>query len=280
MSQRNKDGFNVKVLELNDNKAVVLLDNIPVTLANSIRRIILTDIPTLAIERVFIFRNDSLMNDEMLAHRLGLIPLKTPVGKYGFPGEECEGEECKPEYVSLSLSIAAGDSSIIVLSSDIKSSDPDVKPVYDGIEIVKLTPGQGIEIEMWAYMGRGRDHAKWTPVSIAVVRGLPVIKILEPNCEGYCEKCIESCPKKILYSENGMLKIKDIYKCTTCKLCEEACPNNINVDIDESSSILYFEAIGQLTPKEILSLAFDELIKKIDDFYSSFSEVRLEDVEA
>lgn len=280
MSQEDKDMPKIKILELSDIKAVILLENVPVTIGNSIRRIILSDISTLAIERVFIFKNNSLMNDDMLAHRLGLIPLKTPVGKYALPGEVCEGDDCKPEYASLSLSADAEDSPLIVFSSDIKSVDPDVKPVSDDIEIVKLAPGQSIEVEMWAYMGKGREHAKWTPVSVSVVRGVPVVEIINPECGDKCEKCVKSCPKNLLYVENGKLKIKNIYKCTTCKLCEEVCPNNIKVDIDESSSILYFEVIGQLTPSEILSEAFDELVRKLDDFHRSFGEVKLENVEA
>lgn len=280
MSQKDKSMPRVKVLELNDVKAVVLLENVPVTIANSLRRVILSDIPTLAIERVFIFRNDSLMNDDMLAHRLGLVPLKTPVGKYALPGEECEGDDCRPEYASLSLSAEAKDSSLIVFPSYIKSTDPDVKPVSNDIEIVKLAPGQSIEVEMWAYMGKGRYHAKWSPVSVSVVRGVPIVEIIDSKCGDDCEKCIKSCPKNLLYVEDDELKIKNIYKCTVCKLCEEACPNNIKVGIDEFSSILYFEAIGQLTPSEILSEAFDELVRRLDDFYKSFSEVKLESVEA
>ena len=271
---------NIKILELNDTKAVILMENVPVTIANSLRRIIISDIPTLAIERVFIFRNDSLMNDDMLAHRLGLIPLKTPVGKYAVPGEECEGDECKPEYASLTLSAQAKNSTMIVSSSDIKTADPDVKPTSDEIEIVKLTPGQSIEVEMWAYVGRGRDHAKWTPVSVSVVRGVPIVEILNSKCKDDCGKCVKACPKNLLYTENGKLMIRNIYRCTVCKLCEKACPENIKVDIDESSSILYFEAIGQLSPSEILSEAFNELLKKLDDFYKSFSEVEMENVEA
>ena len=278
MSVQDKEP-NIKVLELNETKAVILMENVPVIIANSLRRIIISDIPTLAIERVFIFKNDSLMNDDMLAHRLGLIPLKTPVGKYAEPGEECEGDKCKPEYVSLTLSVQAKNSTVVVSSSDIKTSDPDVKPTSDEIEIVKLAPGQSIEVEMWAYMGRGRDHAKWSPVSVSVVRGVPIVNILSSKCDD-CEKCVKACPKNLLYIENGRLMIRNIYKCTVCKLCEEVCPENIKVDIDESSSILYFEAIGQLTPKEILSEAFDELLKKLDDFYKSFSKVKLENVEA
>lgn len=281
MTERSDRRFEVEFIEYSDNRIMVLLHNVPVTIANSIRRAILSYVPTLAIERVFIFRNDSLMNDDMLAHRLGLIPLTTPVGRYALPEEEClEGEECKPEYAELTITVEAEDKPKTVLSSDIKSRDPDVRPVSDDIEIVRLAPGQGIEAEMWAYMGRGRVHAKWSPVSVSVVRGLPIIEIVNPECKRRCRKCVDACPKGVLEVKKGRLVVKNLYKCTTCRLCEEVCPDNIKIDIDEDSSLLYFESIGQLKPKDILSLAFDEVIKKLDEFYISFNEVDMEDVEA
>ncbi len=281
MTKESGKNFEVEFIEHTDNKLMVLLRNIPVTIANSIRRAIISHVPTLAIERVFIFRNDSLMNDDMLAHRLGLIPLTTPTGKYALPEEETSEEaSSKPEYAELMLTVEAKDKPITVLSSDIKSRDPDVKPVSEDIEIVRLAPGQGVEAEMWAYMGRGKEHAKWSPVSVSVVRGLPVIEIIDPECKKKCKKCVEACPKGVLAVKKGRLVVQNIYKCTTCKLCMEACPDNIKVDIDESSSILYFESIGQLKPIEILSLAFDEVVRKLDEFYTSFEEVSLENVEA
>jgi DNA-directed RNA polymerase subunit D len=281
MSKSGKLNLSIELIEARDNRFMFLLKNVPVTVANSIRRAIISYVPTLAIDRVFIMRNDSLMNDDMLAHRLGLIPLTTPYGRYRLPEEECpEGEDCKPEYVSLTLSVEAVDEPITVYSSHIKSSDPDVKPIVDDIEIVRLGPGQGIEAEMWAYMGRGSQHAKWSPVSVAVVRGVPIIEILDPDCGRRCRKCVNACPKDVLDIVKGKLVVKDPYKCTTCKLCEEACPDIIKVDIDEGSSILYFESIGQLRPSEIINIAFDEVIKKIDEFRLSFEEGVFENVEA
>lgn len=268
--------FSVEVIEAKDNVFKLLFRNVPVSIVNSIRRAIISSVPTLAIERVFILRNDSLMNDDMLAHRLGLIPLQTPLGRYRLPEEDSD----RPDYVVLTLSVKAKNSSRTVFSSDIKSSDPDVQPISGDIEIVKLAPGEGIEAEMWAYMGRGKEHAKWSSVSTAVVRGLPVIEILEAECDSDCIKCVEACPKDVLKIGGGRLRVKNVYNCTTCKLCEEVCSDKIKVDIDENSSILYIEAIGQLDPKDILSLAFDEVVKKLDDFLTGFEEVDLANVEA
>jgi DNA-directed RNA polymerase subunit D len=267
--------FSIEVIEKDDNSYTLLFKNVPVTLLNSVRRAIISSVPTLAIERVFILKNESLMNDEMLAHRLGLIPLKTPLGRYRLPEEP---DTDKPEYVVLTLSVRAEDETRVVYSSDIKSSDEEVEPISGDIEIVKLAPGQSIEAEMWAYMGRGREHSKWSPVTVAVVRGVPVIKIIDEECGRKCNKCIKACPKGVLGKKKGVLIVKNLYACTTCKLCEEACPDKIRVDIDENSSILYFESLGQLDPIDIINIAFDEVVKKLDEFNSVFSEVSFEDV--
>ncbi len=276
MSRRGRKRYKITVLEANEKRVFLILNKVPVIVANSIRRAAIADVPTIAIDRVFIFRNDSFINDEMLAHRLGLIPLTTPIGKYKLPEEESN----KPEYVSMSLCVEAKDSVVTVLSKHIESTDEEVRPISDDIEIVKLAPGQSIEVEMWAYMGRGRDHAKWSPVTVAVARGLPQIKIENPVCKPECSKCIDACPKSLLYFDGNELHIKDIYKCTTCGLCADACPEgNIKVDIDEESSLLYIESVGQLDARKIVELAFDEVIKKLDDFMKSFNEVFKHEVE-
>lgn len=264
--------ISVKLIEKGDNYIILLFKNVPVEVMNSIRRITIVEVPTLAIDKVFIFRNDSVINDEMLAHRLGLIPLKTPINKYKFQGEEGD----KPDYVSLSLTVEAKKGFVTVYSGDIESSDKEVYPISKEIEIVKLAPGEGVDIEMWAVLGRGKDHAKWSPVSVSVVRGLPVIKVLKDcSSEDDCERCISACPKEILKIEDGKLVVTNLYECTVCKLCEKECPDYIRVDIDEKSSLLYLESIGQIEIKDILLFAFDILLDRVNEFIKSLEEVEL-----
>lgn len=266
--------IHVEIIEHSGNRISMLLKNVPVIVANSIRRAVMSYVPTLAIDKVYIFKNSSLMNDNMLAHRLGLIPLKMPLSE--MPELPVEKDVNEGFHVTLTLKVESREKPVTVLSSHLKSTIPSVKIPIGNIEIVKLMPGQEIEAEMWAYVGRGRLHAKWSPVSTAVVRGLPVISLPSTQCNQECEKCIEACPKKLLYREKNIIRIKDIYSCTVCKLCEENCPDGyIKVSIDESSSLLCFESVGQLEPNEIVESAFNELLKEIDAFYDSFSRVEV-----
>ena len=123
------------------------IKGINIAMANAIRRAIIADVSIVAIENVTIDRNSSAMADEILAHRLGLIPLKTDLN-----------------FVDTTLLLEVkGNSNELktVYTSDLKSSNPDIVPVYNNIPIVKLSKGQEIKLECAVQIGKGRDHAKW-----------------------------------------------------------------------------------------------------------------------
>lgn len=131
------------------------------TVVNAIRRVILDEVPTLAIEDVEISVNDSPLYDETIAHRLGLIPLKTDYKAYGFKEScKCGGIGCALCEVKMSIQASkAGE----VLSGSIKSDDPKVVPADKEIPVTKLIDGKKLELTAKAIMGRGREHAKWAP---------------------------------------------------------------------------------------------------------------------
>lgn len=266
MSKALFDDIRVEVLEHTDDSLKLILYNVPVKIANSIRRSVMSLVPTLAIDKVIIFKNDSIMNDDMLVHRLGLVPLRTTLEKV----RELETNNGK---VSLLLKVKADKDTVTVKSGDIKIRDKNVKVLVDDIDIVKLAEGEAIELEMEAVVGRGKQHAKWSPVTVAVVRGLPVIDILDPECGRGCKKCIDACPKGVLGKKGGKLVVLDRFKCTVCKLCEKACPDKIRIDIDEGSSLLYIESVGQLSVDEIVQAAFEELKRKFVELYDALKVV-------
>ena len=72
-------GINIQILESAPERLRFVVENIDVTIANTLRRIMISEVPCMAIELVKIINNTSCLNDEYIAHRLGLIPLrKTP----------------------------------------------------------------------------------------------------------------------------------------------------------------------------------------------------------
>src|SRR5260370_5937712 len=120
----------------------------------------------MAIEDVMIRENSSVMYDEILAQRLGLIP-STTAQTYNPPEQcTCKSERgCEKCRASLSLEVEASDPVEVVYSANLKPENPEVKPVSDKVPIVKLAQGQRIKLEAYARLGRGRDHAKWQPAS-------------------------------------------------------------------------------------------------------------------
>jgi DNA-directed RNA polymerase subunit D len=158
--------MDIKVLSREQDTLRFVLSDVSPAFANAIRRIILAEVPIMAIDDVMILENNSVMYDEILAHRLGLIPVTTDQ-TYNLP-EECT---CKTELgcekcrASLSLEVEASDPVEVVYSSHLKPENPEVKPVSDKIPIIKLAQGQRIKLEAYARLGRGRDHAKWQPAS-------------------------------------------------------------------------------------------------------------------
>src|SRR5579872_1520691 len=137
----------------------------------------ISQVPTMAIDDVVILENSSVMFDELVAHRLGLIPLKTDLNRYNLP-EDCDCKSalgCPKCRVLLVLDAEATDKIRTVNSSDLVSEDPETKPISDLIPIVKLAPGQKVKLEAYAKLGKGSEHAKWqaTSASVLIETGRP-----------------------------------------------------------------------------------------------------------
>ena len=158
--------MDIKVLSKEQETLRFILSDVSPAFANALRRIILAEVPVMAIDDVMILENSSVMYDEILAHRLGLIPITTDK-TYNLPEEcTCKSElGCEKCRATLSLEIEASDPVEVVYTSFLKPENPDVKPVSDKIPIVKLAQGQRLKLEAYARLGRGRDHAKWQPAS-------------------------------------------------------------------------------------------------------------------
>jgi len=109
--------MNLEVLEQSDYKLMFIIEGISVEMVNALRHIILTEIPVMAIDEVIILKNDSPLYDEVVAHRLGLIPLKTNLKNYNLPRDcECGGYGCSLCQVSLTCEITNTSNKSLVIS--------------------------------------------------------------------------------------------------------------------------------------------------------------------
>jgi DNA-directed RNA polymerase subunit D len=162
----------IKILERDNNHIVIEFSEIPRQYVNALRRLSISQVPTFAIDDVVILENSSVMHDEAIAHRLGLIPLRTDLERFVLP-HICDCKStlgCSKCRVLLVLDAESQDKTKVVTSEDLISEDDVVKPVNSEIPIVALAPGQKLKFEAYARLGTGKSHAKWQPTSVAVVK--------------------------------------------------------------------------------------------------------------
>lgn len=145
------------MVSLDKRRITLKFKGVPVQYANALRRICLNGIPVYAIDTVDVIENTSVMADEAIAHRLGLVPLRTD------PTDEVDDK------VMLTLDSRAEQKTTVVLSREISSEDSYVKPVSSDIPIVELAPGQSVRLEAYARLGKGVDHAKWNSANVSVL---------------------------------------------------------------------------------------------------------------
>lgn len=246
----------VEILELKDRKAKFVLSDVTPAFANSLRRAMIADVPKMAIDYVDIYDNTSVLFDEMLALRLGLIPIKTNLDMYQLQSEcECKGAGCALCQVSFTLS---AEGPCMVHSKDMKSSDPDTVPADDNIPIVELKKSQKVVLTAVARLGTGREHAKFQPVPASGYKNVPVLTISD-KCD-LCRACVDECPRGVYKIEKNKLVVTDPYKCSLCKLCMEACDAGaIDISTNDTAFIFTVETDGSYSAQEIINRAVKSL---------------------
>jgi DNA-directed RNA polymerase subunit D len=159
------------IISKDERKMSIKLKGVPLQYANALRRICLNGVPIFAIDTIDIIENSSVLPDEGLAHRLGLVPIKTDLGRFNEPAKcDCESETgCSNCKVMLVLDSGAADGPKTIFTDELTSEDDSIKPVSDKIPIVQLASGQRVKIECYARLGRGREHAKWNSSNIATL---------------------------------------------------------------------------------------------------------------
>jgi DNA-directed RNA polymerase subunit D len=161
----------VKVLDDTGDTVKVQLEGVDRSYVNAVRRFCISEVPSMAIDDVVILENSSVLYDEILAHRLGLIPIKTDLNRYILP-EKCDCGSplgCNKCRVLFVLDATGKEKVSTVYSGDLVSEDREIRPVSETIPIVKLARGQSVKLEAYARLGRGREHAKWQPCTVAAL---------------------------------------------------------------------------------------------------------------
>lgn len=160
-----------EIISQDKQRISVKLKGVPLQYANALRRICLNGIPVFAIDTVDIIENSSVMSDEGIAHRLGLIPIKTDLKRFNEPSKcPCQSKAgCSNCRVMLVIDSGETDTTRTVTSAELSSEDETVRAVSDKVPIVQIAPGQKLKLEAYARLGRGIDHAKWNSANVSVL---------------------------------------------------------------------------------------------------------------
>lgn len=227
--------------------------------ANTIRRLIIEEVPTLAVEEVEVKDNSSALHDEMLALRLGLVPIKTDLKSYRLPKNQDEIAE-KSASCTLQLKLKANKKGY-VYAGEAESDDPKCTFVYEKMPVVKLLSKQKVDVIMTAVMGQGKEHTKWTP-GLAHYKKEPVLKVGKvQNPERLASVCSDGVFK---VKGNSVEVVPE--KAYESKLLDTYAEMDKGISVTYSDNLLFYvESWGQLSCKEMLTKSAEILLEKIEE---------------
>ena len=269
----------IEIVKMEDTRAKFILKNSSPAMANALRRTMLQDIPKMAIDKVDfhlgpIMQDDkeyesvTSLFDEIIAHRLGLIPVPT-TDQFTFQKDcSCGGVGCPGCSIMYSLNkVGPG----TVLSGDLLPlGDSTLKVKDEFIPIVELTDSQAVLIYATAVMGTAKQHVKWQAAFGVGYSYMPVIEIdaakaADSDVRDYAVKTYPGLFK----AEDGKLVVDDIYRASRYGKAIQQDPvlqDVVSIDWDDSKFIFKFETDGSLTAQQVLDKAVEILAATASEF--------------
>ncbi|HUT27130.1 MAG TPA: DNA-directed RNA polymerase subunit D [Methanomassiliicoccales archaeon] len=278
--------MHVKMLELMETRAKFLITDASPEKVNALRRALMMDLPKMAIDDVeFLlgsirdeegneYESVSPVFDEIVAHRLGLVPIPTDLELFGFRDQcSCGGEGCPNCTIMYKLEKRGP---CEVYSGDLDSLGGDAyRPNDELIPIVRLGERQGILAYATAELGIGRKHAKWQATHGVGYKYYPTVTIDQDKCDNG-GSCIKVCPKQVMSFKDRNVQVIDNDACVLCGDCIKVCRTNaISVEGSEESFLFEFETDGSLSAQVALAKALESLENTFDEFREKIASLEI-----
>lgn len=265
-------------------------------IANALRRIMLSRVPTMAIDHISFEDNTSVIPDEILAHRIGLVPLRAPPNQFE-PVKVTDVTNVAVYDATNSLQFRLDvscsgrpDDSGKVYSRDLKwvpkegqeakFREADVGPVHGDILLAQLSPGQRIVFTAHAVLGRGETHAKWSPVATAFYRMVPRVSIVQPIVNESAQRLKAACPVGVFDVEDtGKAVVLDQGRnCRVCREClrHEEWKGKVEVTRDKNHFVFSIESTGAYKAKDIFREAINEFKKTLTEVREAIKQKKSE----
>lgn len=268
----------VQVLELTDRTCKLAIEETAPYFVNSLRRVLLSEVPKLTIHNVVVYDNNSGLFDEIIGHRLGLLPVPTDPEAFNFRTEcTCEGQGCPNCMVRYTLSKEGPGT---VHAGDLEPEDPKFAIADPQVPIVELLKGQRLILEAEAELGRGREHAKWQPVTGVGYSYFVQIRATEKAKQAITE-IAKNCPMDGSKVKGGFEITDSTGNVSLCEAClartEEA---DVPVHHDETRFSFQFETDGSLTAHQALRTAVGILVGRIEEMQTLSGELKVAEAKA
>lgn len=297
----------VEILELRDDFIKFVLYETDTSVANSVRRVMMSEIPTLAIDLVNIEINTSVLTDEFLAHRLGMVPLTFDGTQEDFKkrfnySEDCDCDEnCPHCSVEFECSAVADKEVLTITSKDLTTQDLHVRVVDfssleekqntqdEGIILLKLGSGQQIKFTATAKLGIAKEHAKWAPVAAVSYMFEPIITlnpaVMDTLTSDQKQQFIKSCPTQVYEYDDSYetITVMDKMKCMFCDECvklSDSFKENPEDDglatvmMQEDRFTFSVETNGALKPEDVVLRAIEIVKDKLSDLKHQCLELK------
>ncbi len=283
--------MDIEIIEMAERKAKFLLKNSSPAMANALRRTLLSDLPKMAIHKVDFhlgpltddsgkeYESATPLFDEIIAHRLGMIPVPTDLELF-VPQEECVCggagcPSCTIEYFlnkSGPCTVYSGD--LMPMTSPEHREAFKVKDEF--IPIVELMNGQGINVIATAVMGTAKKHVKWQVCNGVGYKYLPHVAV-DPKAASRDDvlECASVCPKNVFDVVDRKLVVVNEAECSLCKACVEHIRNGegISVEGDDRNFLFKFETDGSYTAEAALKEALRILRSEAEEFADQIENI-------
>ncbi len=256
----------VKLIKKSDNEIMFYVNDISVTLANAVRRSSF-EIPIIAIDELEIYANDSALFDEVLAHRVGLIPIKPTRDIVMQEQCSCNGKGCSKCQLKLKLE---AEGPCWVYASELKGEG---KAIYADMPIVWLDKKQKLKFVAIARKGKATKHAKFQ-AGLVVYKPVAILKSYNTSyVKQHAQEIQQLCPKKALTVNNNKLLL-DAEKCDLCLYCTEHSEAGIKIETSDKDFIFYIETYSYLKPEEIFIKALEVLSSNLTELQKQIKKLK------
>lgn len=242
--------FDVEFIEADDRAARFVVRGLTPALANGLRRAMIADVPTFSIDSVRFVENTSVMFDEMIALRLGLVPLTTPLDDFEIG-----------DTVTVALDVEGPDTAY---SGDIESADALVEPADENVPIIELKEGQRLEFEADAVLDRGKEHAKHQGGVSVGFRHLQQVSVVDDI--GEFDDQEPQILRGVIETEDGELVLTDEFD---NDLTNRYPGKELDIEDVPGAYVFHVETDGSFSVQELVLRAAEELGSRADELHDA-----------